>query len=42
MRLDKLGTELAGVHGSEAALAHDGRPVQAMVAAKEARTSTAR
>jgi hypothetical protein len=41
-RPDELGTKLAGVHGGAAALAHDGRPEQAVVTANEARTSTAR
>jgi hypothetical protein len=38
----ELGTELASVCGGVAALAHGGWPTQAMMAAKEARTSTAR
>jgi hypothetical protein len=39
---DELDTELAGVHGGEAALARGGRPVQAEMAGKEVRTSSAR
>jgi hypothetical protein len=39
---DELGIELTGMHGGAMALAHGGRPKQAMMVANEARASSAR
>jgi hypothetical protein len=39
MRPDKLGIELAGMHGDTAVLTHGGRPELATVAPNKARAS---